>query len=83
MQLHDFYLGNFSWNCTVGQFCRTRRSFSSGLMGNHTHRLSEIGERALSKVMQNILFRYTAQAFGGHRDDLYQVVEERYLGDAE
>lgn len=29
------------------------------LMGNHVHHLIEIGQTPLSKVMQNILFRYT------------------------
>ncbi|MCH7915180.1 MAG: transposase [Deltaproteobacteria bacterium] len=29
------------------------------LMGNHVHHLLEIGQTPLSKVMQNILFRYT------------------------
>jgi putative transposase len=35
------------------------RLYSYVLMGNHVHHLIEIGRTPLSKVMQNILFRYT------------------------
>ncbi len=35
------------------------RLYAYVLMGNHVHQLIEIGQTPLSKVMQNILFRYT------------------------
>jgi len=35
------------------------RLYAYVLMGNHVHHLIEIGQTPLSKVMQNILFRYT------------------------
>ena len=35
------------------------RLYAYVLMGNHVHHLIEIGRTPLSKVMQNILFRYT------------------------
>jgi putative transposase len=35
------------------------RLYAYVLMGNHVHHLIEIGKTPLSKVMQNILFRYT------------------------
>jgi REP element-mobilizing transposase RayT len=35
------------------------RLYAYVLMGNHVHHLVEIGQTPLSKVMQNILFRYT------------------------
>jgi len=35
------------------------RLYGYVLMGNHVHHLIEIGQTPLSKVMQNILFRYT------------------------
>lgn len=35
------------------------RLYAYVLMGNHVHHLLEIGQTPLSKVMQNILFRYT------------------------
>ena len=35
------------------------RLYAYVLMGNHVHHLIEIGQTPLSKVMQNLLFRYT------------------------
>jgi REP element-mobilizing transposase RayT len=43
------------------------RLYAYVLMGNHVHHLVEIGEVPLSKVMQNILFRYTRYWNGRYR----------------
>jgi putative transposase len=42
------------------------RLYAYVLMGNHVHHLIEIGQTPLSKVMQNILFRYTR--YWNHRN---------------
>ena len=41
------------------------RLYAYVLMGNHAHHLIQIGQTPLSKVMQNILFRYTG--YGNRR----------------
>lgn len=43
------------------------RLYAYVLMGNHVHQLVEIGEAPLSKVMQNMLFRYTRYWNGRYR----------------
>lgn len=43
------------------------RLYAYVLMGNHVHHLIEIGQTPLSKVMQNILFRYTRYWNGRHK----------------
>lgn len=43
------------------------RLYAYVLMGNHVHLLVEIGQTPLSKVMQNILFRYTRYWNARHR----------------
>ncbi|MFQ5882889.1 MAG: transposase [Candidatus Methylomirabilales bacterium] len=43
------------------------RLYAYVLMGNHVHHLVEIGQTPLSKVMQNILFRYTRYWNGRYR----------------
>ena len=35
------------------------RLYAYVLMGNHVHHLIEVGQTQLSKIMQNLLFRYT------------------------